>query len=77
MTQMTNQQYVIVNGEKKYVGRFSNLNLDCFRIKRITDIEGLDRLKNLKILNLEENNLTEISNLEELTELEVLYLNEN
>ncbi|MCJ7648947.1 MAG: leucine-rich repeat protein, partial [Candidatus Lokiarchaeota archaeon] len=43
----------------------------------ITEIKGLETLKNLVNLNLNDNKLTEIKGLETLVNLETLYLDSN
>lgn len=46
-------------------------------IKDITEIEGLDKLSELRFLNLSQNQIIEIKGLENLRNLKELYLNHN
>jgi len=58
----------VINGE---------LDLQNCGINDITDIEGLDSLRTLKILNLSHNKINEIKGLKNLKNLEFLRLNNN
>jgi len=53
------------------------LNLRKSGIEDISDIEGLDSLKNLRILDLSYNNISEIKGLENLENLEFLKIHNN
>ena len=44
---------------------------------QLTDVKGLEKLTNLKVLYLSRNKLTDVKGLEKLTKLEELYLNNN
>jgi len=54
-----------------------NLNLRNCEIEDISDIEGLDSLKDLKELDLSYNKILEIKGLDNLKDLEFLGLNDN
>ena len=68
--------FVKVRGEKIEV-KNNILNLSDRGIEEITEIEGLEKLFNLKELDLSYNHITEIKKLEKLTNLQELYLSEN
>ena len=48
-----------------------------YKADYLPDLEGLDKLTQLKSLNLRANQLTSVKGLEKLTKLESLYLDDN
>ncbi len=64
-------------GETYEVNRKGVLQLSGLGIKRITDIKGLDKVKYLRYLILNENNIEEIEGLDHLTSLISLNLYKN
>ncbi len=69
--------FVVVNGIRIRVNKEGELHLDNLEITNIHEINGLDKLKYLKGLNLKDNNISEIEGLDNLTELEYLNLGNN
>ena len=47
------------------------------RVKKLTDVRGLQKLTQLKFLFLEDNKLTDVKGLEKLTQIENLWLDNN
>ena len=70
------EKSVIVNNEKIIV-ESDLLNLSNRNIGKISDINGLESLSNLKILILSNNNITIINNLKNLINLEELDISRN
>lgn len=64
---------VIYNG-KEFKVKKGNLDLSNSQIKHIGDIKGLDEIKELKFLNLSNNQLSDLTSLERLLNLKVLNL---
>ncbi|WFC98944.1 protein phosphatase regulatory subunit Sds22 [Malassezia yamatoensis] len=56
----------LLNLEELWVGK-----------NKITSLDGIQHLKNLKILSIQSNRLTKLDNLDELTKLEELYVSHN
>jgi len=68
--------FVLYNGQKFNVENHS-LNLTNKGIKDIEKIQGLEKLSNLHILDLSNNQISKINGLEKLKKLEILSLNNN
>ena len=64
-----------VNVEKKF--GMQRLELNNMNIKDVSEITGLEKLKNLEALELSSNEITELKGLEALTNLKQLFLNNN
>ncbi|MHA1254608.1 MAG: leucine-rich repeat domain-containing protein [Promethearchaeota archaeon] len=69
-------EFVIVKGNRFEV-KSNELSLPYKGISDINEIEGLEKLTNLKKLDLSNNNITEIKGLEKLTNLSNLNLSTN
>lgn len=69
-------KYVIFKG-RKYFPKDHKLDLSKLKISKISEIENLNKLSNLKILVLTFNNIEKIESIDNLSDLEELYLNEN
>ena len=71
----------VIYKEKRYKTELKNghltLNLSGKKITRISSIEGLEDLHDLKVLNLSNNSIFEIEGLKELRNLKVLNLANN
>jgi len=72
---MTNN-FVTVRGIKYYV-EYGTLDLHGIGITDITEINGLEHLKNLQILDLNGNLIKDINGLDNLINLQELHLNDN
>ncbi len=68
-------EYVIHEG-KKYEIKDGILNLSGIWFKGISEIEGLERFRNLRELYLVSNKISEIKGLEKLKSLRVLRIRE-
>ncbi len=68
--------YITINDQKHYV-IYDKLDLREKNIKKITEIKGLEKLKNLRFLNLKHNNISEIEGFENLENLKELILGGN
>lgn len=78
----SNFEKVIRKGIKKYSGDIFTSDLKSINVlegreAEISDIEGIQYMKNAKYVYLEKNNIIDISLLSELSELEVLSLSGN
>ena len=69
-----------VNGKKFNVkddlGHF-RLTINYMDIVDITELKGLNKLKNITALDLSNNKITELGGLDDLTNLQQLFLNNN
>lgn len=87
---MGEENFVILEGKKYFVNTLYSkdisyekdihgtfLDLRGLHISRITDIEGLNELSELKMLDLSSNDITKIEGLDKLTDLKRLDLNSN
>lgn len=70
------EEFVVVHNEIYYASR-NTLNLDGLKIKDMSEIEGLNKCKNLEVLRLNGNQIAEIKGLESLSNLQFLNLSEN
>ena len=76
MMDKNSREYVVIRGEKYFV-QDNKLDLTGTTNFKISEIEGLGKLKNLEELYLKGNGIKKIENLEGLTNLKFLNLCEN
>lgn len=69
-------KYVIFKGQR-YFTKDHKLDLSKLGIHKISEIENLNKISNLKIMILTFNNIKKIEGLDTLSNLEELYINEN
>jgi Leucine-rich repeat (LRR) protein len=69
-------KHVVLNGLKHFVS-YGKLSLRLFKIKSILEIKGLNKLINLRELDLYKNEIPEITGLDALINLRKLFLQEN